>query len=280
MPICNKWQAFNRHSSFSANHIYMFRFSLLLFGWLIAFTTISATPQMPDQIVLNGDTVTLISWLPKGPIDADLLRQQKPESFSTACWDGYYRLWEIRNDSLFLNDFLPCNGNIDWACTVGDFYPDTQGKEVFASWVSEEVFVASDTLITWYDVYPVFAAETGFAVTAGIVGKASHYDNRKTRLPDQYALGQYIFDHLPWGTFPDTNRVMVISFLIDSLEQPTEIKVVRSNGPLYDSIAVSLLERLPPIPVYYFHGKPLQSRWNLPVWFYRERYRVLTNKEN
>lgn len=256
----------------------MDRYVLSLFLVLVCSLCLSATPQHPDLIIVDGDTTTLVWWLPKGPLDEALLREQKPDSYSTACWDGYYRLWEIRNDSLFLNSFQPCNGNIDWACAAGDFYPKLKGKEVFASWVNQEVYVASDTLITYYDIYPIYAREQGYQVTAGIVGASREYNNGKTRMPDQRNITRFVYDNLPWGTFPDTNRTMVISFRVDSLERPTDVQIPRSNGPLYDSIGLKLLEQLPPIPVYYFHGKPLGSRWMLPIIFNEERYRKRMGK--
>lgn len=260
------------HHYFSAtNHIVMNRFKLIFGLWILFFSGIGATPQHPDLINIDGDTTMLVSWLPKGPLDKDLLRQQKPDSYSTACWDGFYLLWEIRNDSLFLNSFRPCSRRSGWYRPAGAFYPG-ESDEVFADWMDKEIYVASDTLITWHDVYPIYAEETGYAIKAGIVGETKQYDNRKSRTSDQSDIAQYVYDNLPWGTFPDTNRIMVISFLVDSLERPTDVTIPRSNGPLYDSLGLKLLEQLPPIPVYYFHGKPMNSRWNLPIRFSQEGY--------
>ncbi|MEM6772500.1 MAG: hypothetical protein AAF597_18125, partial [Bacteroidota bacterium] len=144
----------------------MYKCFIFLVGCFLGTTALYATPQHPDLIIVGRDTTRLVWWLPSGPLNKDALWKQRPGSYSTACWDGYYRLWEIRNDSLFLNAFLPCDRKVEWSRPAGDFYPDADGA-VFAHWVDQEIYVASDTLIKYYDVYPIYAEETGYSVSNG-----------------------------------------------------------------------------------------------------------------
>jgi hypothetical protein len=83
--------------------------SIILLGILIS-NRIFGTAQIPDLLIYNNDTVSLYA----NPLESYYTEDNpRPEyivsgCWSTACWRGYQAIWEVKNDSLFLNTILDC----------------------------------------------------------------------------------------------------------------------------------------------------------------------------
>ncbi len=82
-------------------------FIFAILGVLLC-TSLYATPQMPEQLVFEGDTLDLNAY-PLSPYVRNLKGRQDFSSlndftYSTGCSRGYIGVWSIQNDSLFLND--------------------------------------------------------------------------------------------------------------------------------------------------------------------------------
>lgn len=83
--------------------------SILIFGILIS-NKIFGTAQIPDLLIYNNDTVSLYA----NPLESYYTEDNpRPDyivdgCWSTACWRGYQAIWEVKNDSLFLNAILDC----------------------------------------------------------------------------------------------------------------------------------------------------------------------------
>lgn len=90
---------------------------LLIFG-LFIYVQVFGTAQIPDLLIYKGDTVSLYS----NPLELYFrAKKSRPSRIgpygceSTACWRGYQAVWEIKNDSLFLNEIRDC-------CRWKEFY--------------------------------------------------------------------------------------------------------------------------------------------------------------
>lgn len=83
--------------------------SIILFSILIS-NKIFGTAQIPDLLIYNNDTVSLYA----NPLESYYTEDNpRPDyivggCWSTACWRGYQAIWEVKNDSLFLNAILDC----------------------------------------------------------------------------------------------------------------------------------------------------------------------------
>lgn len=245
----------------------------LAFLYLLFPLHLFATPQVHDRISVDGDTTVLLSYLKAGPVDtAVLYAATRHLNGSTACWSGYYRRWSVRNDSLFLDGYLACHASGDWFQSAGPVYGQEAGP-VFAHWASTDLYAAAGELVTRYDVYLIYEREHRLVVEDGIVRRQSIVSNARTNLVATDSLRNFVYKNLPWGSFPDTNRTAVVGFSIDSLGRPYDLLHLRSNGPRYDSLAATVVRKLPAFSVYYYHGKHLPLRWNFPVSFHYARYR-------
>lgn len=240
---------------------------------------IAATPQIPHRIVVDGDTTFLLSYLPVEQVDTSVLNPaRRTLGWSTACWDGVYHRWFVRNDSLFFDGYLACDGPEGWFLSAGEVLGRANGP-VFADWITTDVFAAEGELITRYDVFLIFEREKKLSVASGIVRKRELVSNERTKIVDSKLTARHMYELLPWGTFPDTNRMAVVGFEIDSLGYPQSLTFPRSNGPLYDSLSAEVVRHLPSFTVYYLHGKYFPTRWNLPISFSRQRYEKWLEKK-
>jgi hypothetical protein len=120
------------------------------------FNSIHATIQIPERIVVNGDTSVILEYPldQKKFLDSNFMKSfYKPRveyigeglnrityvySVSSNCWRGYQGEWEIINDSLFLVDLRPCNGRffeqnpLEISKLFDSYVPK---KGVLANWV-------------------------------------------------------------------------------------------------------------------------------------------------
>jgi hypothetical protein len=92
--------------------------SIILFSILIS-NEIFSTAQIPDLLIYKSDTVALYA----NPLEAYYNENIPRPDFklggcwSTACWRGYQAIWEIKNDSLFLNTIQDCCHNEEYELT-------------------------------------------------------------------------------------------------------------------------------------------------------------------
>lgn len=88
----------------------MDRHWLIYLGLLLSLN-IFGTIQIPDLLIVNGDTVCietypLESYLNSQDFDIDSVFIK--DCFKTSCWRGYQAVWKIESDSLFLVSILDC----------------------------------------------------------------------------------------------------------------------------------------------------------------------------
>ena len=143
---------------------------------LLIFTLINAlnafsTAQIPDILFYNGDTLVLYSnpleeYINKNPsfklIDFD-------GCGSTACWKGYRAIWEIRNDSIFLERITSCNNLCGIKTTDANLLKMFGSEKVFASWITEKLKVVKGDRIKYIHMgySSIFEYEQFFVIKNG-----------------------------------------------------------------------------------------------------------------
>ena len=64
------------------------------------------TAQIPDRLILDGDTVSLFDCPLEYYPERDLINPRSlfggSGCFYTACWRNYIATWKVENDTLFL----------------------------------------------------------------------------------------------------------------------------------------------------------------------------------
>jgi hypothetical protein len=98
----------------------------ILIVLLATYHSLQADTQLPELIVIQGDTLEMTS-LPISSFIRFYKFRGMPGKFrakynGTNCWRGYQGLWELLNDSLYLREIFRCNVqyfNVDDECIMG-----------------------------------------------------------------------------------------------------------------------------------------------------------------
>lgn len=95
--------------------------TIIAFAMLFSITSINASVQKPDYVILNNDTIPtynliLEKYLQNKKTDREekLFGLSFREESKLNCWRGYQAIYKIENDSLFLVDIIKC-GEIKYA---------------------------------------------------------------------------------------------------------------------------------------------------------------------
>lgn len=169
---------------------------------LIFFTIkIFGSPQLPDYIIYKNDTIPtynliLENYLQKqNPNEEKLFglsfRGNENTAVSFNCWRGYQAIYEVKNDSLFLNKIIDCFGLIDKRkidskkslAKMKEIFGDKVIKEkVFLNWFSENISfpkkVKNNETLRWDGVfYKIFKFETALNFFNGNLTSAKNVKN-------------------------------------------------------------------------------------------------------
>jgi hypothetical protein len=160
-----------------------------------------ASPQLPDYIIYNNDTIStynliLEKYLQKQNPNEDKLfglsfrgNENNPVSFN--CWRGYQAIYEIKNDSIFLNSIIDCFDIIDKRkINIVEskkrmhqiFGNNVQNGRVFINWFSGDlsfpIKLKTNPILRWDGVfYKKFEFETAINIIEGIVLKITNVEN-------------------------------------------------------------------------------------------------------
>ncbi len=196
---------------------YKLSFLLVLILILSSFR-LFASPQTPDYIIFNRDTIATYNLI----LEQYLQQQEKAESerlfglsfrngASFNCWRGYQAIYKIDHDSLFLVDIINCgerrNGKIDKAASVekmkGIFGDQVVNGRVNIYWFSGDInFPLNNKVLRWDGVfYTIYEKETVINITNGKVLKIEAVENyvddpRRINRKDKNKVSDILFKKL------------------------------------------------------------------------------------
>ena len=118
----------------------MKRFVLFLVVHFFAFSTVLATQQIPDILIIGKDTISLeVHPLVYLKVDDKVLELPFP-AWHTACWRGHIATWEIIEDNLVLKELNVGNESkfdiVEYLESNG-YKPKIINGFVIADWYSE-----------------------------------------------------------------------------------------------------------------------------------------------
>jgi hypothetical protein len=179
---------------------YSSTFLLIIF---LAFSSlrIAASPQVPDYIVYQGDTIATYNLI----LEQYLQRHDRAKTeqlFGLSfrdnptfnCWRGYQAIYKIDKDTLFLVDIINCgerrSGKIDKAASIEKmktiFGVNLINDRVYTNWFSGDLsFPLSNKVLRWDGVfYKIYEKETVISVAFGKISNMenvnNYVDHRKT----------------------------------------------------------------------------------------------------
>ena len=153
-----------------------------------------ASPQMPDYIIIKGDTIPTYNLLLESYLQKlDTVEAQRlfglafRDGSSFNCWRGYQAIYLVQGDSLFLVDIINCgafrNKNIDKLESLNKmksiFGDAVRQDRVFINWFSGVINYPMDkSVLRWDGVfYTIYERETIVSIDFGKVTDIKNVTN-------------------------------------------------------------------------------------------------------
>ena len=228
---------------------------LILVGNLLAFSTVLATEQEPDILIIGKDTFYLKSF----PLEKlKILKRNQISPFggsqsSTGCWRGYIATWQIVDSFLVLTKVENCFSkkerlNIIEYLKSNGYNPKTINGFVLASWYT-------DSLIRYESPYYSAVDEKFYLENRGFSGRKYKkielkFENGKliknNIIPiEDYKIGDNLsyYNPLDWmigfrdvtihGVIRENNgkmvRLEILSYSADNDEKIKQIKQIKKE---------------------------------------------------
>jgi hypothetical protein len=191
---------------------------LLLFIFQCFF--ISATPQRPDIIILNGIEYNIIPPSVMSEYYQDYPRKRPKPSGATNLYRGYIATYEIKNNELLVNDI---NGqrreledirisDFDW---INNLYKRARERcsnlphKMKADWYSGLLFIAQDRLTPFYEsrngYFTVIEIENGNVIKSFVMSneQCEKYFDARYKIETKSDVFQNVYNRLNDGIMPD-----------------------------------------------------------------------------
>lgn len=260
--------------------------------WILLFVlslnqNIYGTAQAPDFLIYKGDTLQIFT----NPLESYFEKNPRPDNvfarygyYSTGCWRGYIGYWELRNDSLFLLELQGDSISID----LNLIFKNRNVKNgIFADWFNSSVLNPYGKLVHYEHMGygSIYEFEKELFFTNGIMTEIKHYDNSKSRkskyTQDDKLLIKYLRRNIDHSLLPDSIKKAKVFVQILSVSENGEIdsvNVVRGFNVALDKEAIRVVKSIPDWDVIYWHGKPYNLIWALPITFERKYRKRPANK--
>ncbi len=259
---------------------------LFIFLNLITLTLV-ANCHYKEFLIYKNDTL-LVDYIPITDSLKDLIQTNainKDDCTSLNCLSGDGRkIWEIRNDSLFLKEMLNCCGNrlLD-KDSVNLLRQINEKKELFGGWLSLEIYHQYGQKITNVSDDCFYEFDQDFIVKNGLLLEIKKYDNRRSKASifrkDNYLILMHWFETIDWNLIEkykiDTTKIVLLRFEVNEAGKPHKIEVLRGHDKRIDEMIADALIQIPDWDRYYKRGVLQKIKWNIPVkldrkWYYEK----------
>lgn len=282
---------------------------IIFFLILSAPSLVWSTPQHPERLIYNGDTIWIDSF-PLEDLRENNLKVQTaldslcPWQISTR-WRGYTGTWQIINDSLFLTKI---EGDKTEKIVSLDkiFNKSYIGiKGVFASWYTQSIIANYGKLLGLdYDILkPIFTGEFHCKINAGIVSdveikfkskeEISYLEKRfqaeedtavclvvseypklitNERIYDYSELEEYISTQINPSKFNiDCNQRVTLYITVEKNGTVSKIENLRhTNNTKCEKEAIRIVKLMKQWTPGSLDGRIVRTKFPIPFWIEKE----------
>ena len=265
----------------------------------IVFLGVFATPQGSDELVYNGDTLSVyLNLLPnefykanfdwgEGILNDNVFGNKKP-CWITACGNGYQAMWEIIEDQLYLTGIYSCCYSEDSIKADLDllFKHKSNNGKVKADWVSEKNIHGGKGIIFFYHEIIVFKQEMEFEFLEGKLLNIKTFDNSNSR-QSTYShnfmkLDNFIYTNIDWDNLPKQKEPIIIDVLFsaneDGIIDTVEIEK-KSDNDIFNKEAVRVIKLIPDWDVIMFKGQHFRGQSGMRIVFSEENRKRYTKRQ-
>ncbi|WP_299107153.1 hypothetical protein [uncultured Tenacibaculum sp.] len=212
----------------------MKRFLILLFFMGLAVDSFALSPQGPDYIIYKNDTIQTYNllieeYLQKTKDDQGRLFNlsfrnsidgSSGNSFN--CWRGYQAIYEIRNDSLFVNAIIDCH-SLDNENQISKNYihkifgSKVHNNSVFVDWYSGNISFPikskANKILRWDGVFErVFLHETMITIEKGNIVDIDNLQNyidleKGINRIEKGSINSILFNQIKKFKWTDSNKI-------------------------------------------------------------------------
>jgi hypothetical protein len=292
-------------SAYEARHLakpqnvtsYFMKNLLLIISFLLSFSSLKASPQAPDILVIEKDTLS-IYFLPLNSLDSitmkklsdNILKTKKQIGFSTNLWRGFQAIWRLENEKLYLIGIkgIQNSGEI-LSYTFREKY---QNSKVLADWFSSYLVTSKDKILRWDGIFSrtyfkekIFQFENGNLVSQREIENYLKVKNGIPRIErDNKAMAAQIFKKikkLDWKKMSDCGCDDEYKVMIDDIGKVSKVEFIPLEETEEENIDFAnqhsyclktFLEKLKPLQfdIIKWHGEPYFEVVHLKL-FYDEK---------
>lgn len=239
------------------------------------------TAQRPDLLLYRGDTLLLQSnplepWLNQLPRRPTELRGNG----STNCWRGYEATWLLEHDRLYLLAVQPCGGLPLNAAALQQWFPLDDPRRIAATWVTGTLNVVKGKLVRYAHMgyESIYEQDWLLTLAAGQLVGQQTFDARGCEMAEPpggaRAFVERMNEAIVWKKVPAAakgaiRRMVAIQFNPDSTGHHCYLRVVKSAGAPYDSLAMAAARMVAAREwsACYRFGRWQPWSWTAPVVF-------------
>ncbi|MFN4144925.1 MAG: energy transducer TonB [Runella sp.] len=258
---------------------------ILLCG--VSTSKVLATLQQPDVLINGVDTAYIFNtssplrqYLRTEAVRAAMFGN-KPGCVMTSCWDGFYAVWRIIDNQLYLTQVLSCcfyedSIKADLKALFGN---SVKNGMVKADWLSGYIVVSHGQRLFYASTvaeYVVYAKQTKITFQHGKCIATQTYDNSKSKTSalthDSRKLQDFLCQQINWDDLPLPEQTIKVGVYVIFKEGVIDsVRVVKSYDAIFDKEAIRVIKNIPEWEVVYRMGEPLRTAWHFPVIFSKEQ---------
>jgi hypothetical protein len=252
-----------------------------------------ATPQIPDILIYNNDTLSIFANPLEQLEDVNSLRKKmfsdNKEHWNTACWRGYQAEWTVIDNELYLTAIYSCRYYED---SIKSDLKQLFGEKLIngkikANWITAKILSPQGKkLYSAHSGYEsLYEKEVVFEFVNGQLKGSTTYDNSKSRISiysQDTALQRFIYTNIQWEKLPIQDKPVKVFVQFSGNEQGVidSVKVMKGFDVTFDNEALRVVKSIPKWDVYYRLGQYERRVWNLPIVFSeknRQQYKQITS---
>jgi len=264
----------------------------LLLTIFISYYALSsmATGQAREVLIINGDTLGILSEPLEPYLQANEPRYELSEWLGTVChtalWRGYIGYWELIDDKLYLIDVFACG---DTSKSIkADLFPTKKGK-ILANWFTGSLNIPKGKLLQYFHMghwaYYEQEIEMSFqnGVKTGEIVYSNGLENDSLRISRKLKdVVVEIYKRIDWSKLDKySKQEYEIKLAIDStgvlsLLHMGRVEKVKGTWKLlelhkaeieYKEVIQEVINSFPLIKRYYYRGESLPGEGSIIIVF-------------
>ena len=254
---------------------------------ILGFVRAFATPQIPDRLIYNGDTIYVVLYLPdefygvSGGLSVNLFDDKKVcggSTWVTNCGRGYVSRWEIVENQLYLTGIYSCCYYQDSvkADLTSLFKERVIAGKVKADWVTGNIPFQKGKIITRIYTEPFYETDFEFEFSEGKLLYIKSYDNSKSRISfysqNYEKLIDFLYSNIDWDKLPiPEKRIRVfVKFSANEEGKVDRVEIMRGDDEIFNQEAIRVVKLIPDWDVLYIRGNHYRLHQTIAFVFSEE----------